>query len=553
MGVFGLMDFPALGRCVREAVHRAKVQAGSDDCSSWAEGGGKVKRNAYVEKVPAGYHPPSQRSVMKATQSRRQFLKLSAFTAGFAFTQPLHALSIHDNWQQKRGKPQKVLILGAGLAGMSAALALVELGHEVKILEGQTRAGGRVRTLRAPFPEGLYADLGAARIPENHAWTMKYIQEYGLALHPFNPESGEYLHLMKGKRIRYTSQSPAKLANYPVDLTPQELQMGWQGISTAPLEELTAHQGDPKSLAWPPPRIAPYDAYSWKEFLAQAGYSPAIADVLMLGWETEAGMDMSVLEVIRELHLSFGATRYKIVGGNDLLPQRMAESLENYIQYGAKVIAVDQSENDVSVTVSRGGQNETFTADRVICTLPLPVVKRMAFVKTLSKAKQKAINELTYWDLSRTVVQVSDRYWKKENLNGFAATDRPMEIWDPNYESEAKRGLIAAYAKNDDSQLMAKWSDQQRLDFAANQIDTAFPGLMTHFEGGYTKCWKEDPWALGAHSIGTRNQMTSLLPSLMKPEGRIYFAGEHASAYHGWMQGALESGNRVAKEINSFE
>ena len=76
---------------------------------------------------------------------------------------------------------------------------------------------------------------------------------------------------------------------------------------------------------------------------------------------------------------------------------------------------------------------------------------------------------------------------------------------------------------------------------------------MNHVEGGYTKCWKEDPWAMGAHSIGTRNQMTSLLPHLMKLEGRIYFAGQHASAYHGWMQGAIESGNRAAKEINRIE
>jgi monoamine oxidase len=75
---------------------------------------------------------------------------------------------------------------------------------------------------------------------------------------------------------------------------------------------------------------------------------------------------------------------------------------------------------------------------------------------------------------------------------------------------------------------------------------------MDHFEGGHTKCWKEDPWALGAHSIGSRNQMTDLLPHLIKPEGRIHFAGEHASAYHGWIQGAIESGNRTAKEINSY-
>jgi len=486
-------------------------------------------------------------------QSRRDFLRLSTLAAGLAFTQPINALSIHDDWYKKKGKSQKVLILGAGMAGMSAASELIKLGHNVKILEGQFRAGGRIRTLREPFTDNLYADLGAARIPENHEWTMKYIKEYDLKLHPFNPLEGDYIHLMKGKRIRYTSQSPAGLENYPVKLSSTELSLGWQGISTEPLKELMTNLGDPKNLDWPSPRIAKYDAYSLKEYLQQAGYNKEIADLLMIGWETEKGMNMSVLETIRELLLSFGATRNKIVGGNDLLPTKMAESLSHYIQYGTKVIGIKQSENDISVSVIRGRQSETLTADRVICTFPLPIVKKMDFVKTLSKGKQKAINELTYWDLSRTVIQVGDRYWKKEGLNGFAATDQPMEIWDPNYESSSKRGLIAAYAKTDDSQLMAGWSDQERLDFSSDQVNKAFPGLMNHFEGGHTKCWKEDPWALGAHAIGTRNQMTTLLPHLIKPEGRIHFAGEHASAYHGWIQGAIESGNRAAKEINNIE
>lgn len=485
-------------------------------------------------------------------QSRKDFLKLVSLLAGGVITQPLHALSIHDDWNKKRGNPQSILILGAGVSGMAAAIELIKLGHSVTLLEGQMRAGGRIQTLRSAFADDLYVDMGAARIPENHDWTMKYIKEYDLDLHPFNPSEGDFIHMMKGKKIRYTAQSSAGLEKYPVNLSDREMELGWQGISTAPLQELLDNIGDPKSLDWPPPPIAQYDDYSFKEFLEYKGFSKEIADLLMIGWETEEGMDMSVVELIRELGLSFGAPRNKIVGGNDLLPQKMAENLSDHIQYGTKVLDVRQGEDDVSVTLERAGVTNTLTADRVICTFPLPVVKKMNFVKTLSKEKQKAINELTYWDLSRTAVQVSDRYWKKEGFNGFAATDQPMEIWDPIYESDSTRGLIAAYVKHDDSQLLDDWSDQKRLEFSSNHINKVFPGLTNYSEGGQTKCWKEDPWALGAHAIGTRNQMTGLLPHLMTPEGRVHFAGEHASAYHGWIQGAIESGNRAAKEINSF-
>lgn len=446
-----------------------------------------------------------------------------------------------------------MLILGAGMAGMSAAVELIKLGHDVTILEGQMRAGGRIKTERSSFANGLYADMGAARIPEDHEWTMKYIKEYNLKLHPFNPTEGKYIHIMKGKKISYTHDKPADINEYPLNLTEKEKQQGWEGLGNKPLEALLANIGDAKSLNWPPANIAQYDKYSLKEYFEQAGYSREVADLLMIGWETEKGMSMSVLETIRELSLSFGAVRNKIVGGNDLLPTKMAETLSGSIQYGVKVLDLSQTENEVAVTINKGGEHQTLAADRVICTFPLTVVKKLPFVKNLSKEKQKAIQELTYWDLSRTVVQVKERNWKKEGYNGFAATDRPMEIWDPNYESDSTRGLIAAYIKNDDSQLYDKWTDAERYNFSVDQLEKVFPGVKANAEGGYTKCWKEDPWALGAHSIGTRGQMTQVLPHLIKPEGRIHFAGEHASAYHGWIQGAIESGNRAAKEINSIE
>ncbi len=490
---------------------------------------------------------------MSSKQSRRSFLRLSALSSGLILTQPLHALSVSDKWYLKRGKSQKVLILGAGMSGLSAAFELIKLGHEVTILEGQMRAGGRVQTMRSAFADGLYADMGAARIPEDHEWTMKYIKEFNLKLHPFNPTSGKFIHMMKGKKIAYNSTKQADLSEYPLKLTEKELELGWQGLTTKPLEELMNNIGDAKSLNWPPANIANYDKYSLKEYFELMGYSREVADLLMIGWETEKGMNMSVLETIRELSLSFGAVRNKIVGGNDLLPTKMAESLSGHIKYGVKVLDIDQTEGDVTVSVTRGDEIQTLQADRVICTFPLTVVKKMPFVKKLSKEKQMAINEMTYWDLSRTAVQVKERFWKKEGFNGFAATDRPMEIWDPNYETESTRGIIAAYIKHDDSQLFDKWIDQERFNFSVNHLDKVFPGVKSNAEGGFTKCWKEDPWALGAHSIGTRGQMTNVLPHLIKPEGRIHFAGEHASAYHGWIQGAIESGNRTAKEINSFE
>ena len=112
--------------------------------------------------------------------------------------------------------------------------------------------------------------------------------------------------------------------------------------------------------------------------------------------------------------------------------------------------------------------------------------------------------------------------------------------------------MIAAYIKNTDSNQFMNMNDIERMSFSKNLINSAFPGLEQYAEGGYTKVWAEDPWAGYAHVIGNQQNTTVLQPHLGTPEGRIHFAGEHASAYHGWIQGAIESGNRTAKEVNGF-
>lgn len=99
---------------------------------------------------------------------------------------------------------------------------------------------------------------------------------------------------------------------------------------------------------------------------------------------------------------------------------------------------------------------------------------------------------------------------------------------------------------------MTGLSEQERINFAIEQLELIHPGMREHFEGGVTKCWDEDEWAYGASAYYKPGQFTSLMPHVARTEGKIHFAGEHTSVWiDGWMQGALESGNRVAQEINA--
>ena len=121
------------------------------------------------------------------SNSRREFLKLGALATASFYATPLSGLAQE---LVRSGPAKRVVVVGAGLAGLTAAYELTQAGHDVTVLEAQGHPGGRVRTLRDPLADGLYAELGAARIPDNHEWTLKYVKLFGLPLAPFYPATG---------------------------------------------------------------------------------------------------------------------------------------------------------------------------------------------------------------------------------------------------------------------------------------------------------------------------------------------------------------------------
>jgi len=115
------------------------------------------------------------------------------------------------------------------------------------------------------------------------------------------------------------------------------------------------------------------------------------------------------------------------------------------------------------------------------------------------------------------------------------------------------RGILEAYMAGPIARDIMKIAPSRRVEWATNIVAKAYPNIRTNLETGLTKCWEEDEWARGGYAWYKPGQMTSLLPHVAKSEGRIHFAGEHTSSLFGWMQGAHESGNRVAKEVNEAD
>ena len=356
--------------------------------------------------------------------------------------------------------PLRIAVVGAGLSGLVAAYELDRAGHDVTVLEARAEAGGRARTFRDPFDDGLFAEAGPARIPPHHDWTLGYIDHFGLPTDPFYPPEGLYL-----------------------------VSDGAGGHIT---ETYAEHVGD------------------------------------RLGGREDW---------------------VKIRGGIDLLPAAFADALGQGIRYGSPVSRIQRGGSGATVTFETGAGADTLEADRVLVTVPLPVMDRIVFEPALSAEKRTAMANLGYQDVTRVYVQYAQRVWEGDGYNGWGRRiDRPEEFWHPTWDLAGPRGILMSYMFSQTARDAAALAPQERIETFIGIFEELFPGTAAVAEKGHSISWRDQPWIGGA--FAEHHPRFAGTPELASPEGEIHFAGEHASDVRGWMQGALASGLRAAQEID---
>ena len=478
---------------------------------------------------------------------RREFLRVGLLAASAQLV-PLRRWSFTPRALPHAASPKTVLVVGAGLAGLVAGYELTEAGHDVTILEAQLRPGGRVLTLREPFSDGLYAEAGAARIPDNHDLTLHYVKHFGLTLVPFFPNKLAMVFLIGGKRIRGRSWTDLDLSQIPLNLTAEERRLGMSGLLRKYLGDALNDIGDPRAPDWPSGSAQTYDSTTMAEFLKERGASHGAIELLEYPYASAEDDPVSLLWNLRDTwYAERETTRYKIDGGNDLLPKAFAEKLKEKIHYGSPVVRIEQDSNRVRAIVVRSETHQTFEADRLICTVPFPALRRVEVQPPFSERRRKAIAELRYDSVTRVILQCRSRFWEKDGCNGFGSSDLPQEIFHPTFDQPGMRGLLASYMLTGVGHRAPAMDPGARTAFASQETEKVHPGLLDNLEGCVSKVWPADPWAGGEHSPG---QLTTLCVGIERPEGRVHFAGERTSAWPYWMQGALQSGLRAAKEVN---
>jgi len=485
--------------------------------------------------------------------NRREFLgRVALAAASLSGCSSLSTRTTPDSPPAQARAPRKVVILGAGLAGLVAGYELMQAGHDVTILEAHARPGGRVRTIREPFSDGLHAEAGALFIPNNHHLTLKYTHLFRLPLEPIPRLSATSLFYVRGQRI---VARRGENVEWPFDLTPDEAKLGlsgmWEKYVGAALDGL----GDVTAPGWPSdPRLETLDRMNASEFLRSHGASPGAVALLGVGYLDFIGDGVdsySALLMLRRFALRrTEALRFAIRGGTDLLPNAFATRLAGQIRYQSSVVRIEPGERSASVVVRQDGRLQRLTADHVVCTLPFSVLAHVDVAPPFSPQKARAVAELPYTSVARVYLQFRRKAWAAENLPVTATTDLPIKwVFEHTVSQPGPRGILEAQAIGGEGRRVTRMAESDRILFAISQLERIFPGIREDFERGVSKSWDEDPWARGALAYLRPGQMRSLLPHLARPEGRVHFAGEHTSPWSGWMQGALDSGLRVVREI----
>jgi monoamine oxidase len=483
------------------------------------------------------------------TLTRRQWIAGAASLAGAVgfggAAQGITAL--------RRDRPRRVVIAGAGLAGLAAATVLVEHGHDVTILEARDRPGGRIVTARTPFTNGYFAELGAARVPNVHELTLAYIDRCGLPLEGFQPEEGgEDVLRFRGKVYRYPRGKSFDNSKLPLEITAEERKRGLRNVVQGMMEPVVMSIRDIAGPSYPGESLRPYDV-DVRELCKQKGVSlDAFAGQAVGVFEpkTDKASTLGRVRIIPQLMSS--RTIWRIPGGMDQLPRAMAAALGERVRYRSPVMSVKQASDGVSVVAIEEGRERAFAADYMIWAAPLPPLGRVAFDPPLTAGKQRAIQEAYFSAVTRVALQVGTRFWEASGLSGFGVSDDPMELWHTTFDRPGPQGMLLGYFKHEGARQLAAIAPDARAASAIERIGRILPGLENHVVASAVKVWAEDPWAGGAYLQFLPGQLYDLKPHFASPEGRVHFAGDHTSHLPGWMQGALTSGHRAAAEIRGL-
>jgi monoamine oxidase len=465
-------------------------------------------------------------------------------------------------------KSASVLILGAGLAGMVAALELRKAGYRVQLLEYSNRAGGRCWTLRGgdsytelggatqhcSFDPGLYLNPGPWRIPYHHHALLDYCSRLKVALEPFiQVNTNTWLH----SRGAFGGQ-PQRYRHIQADFNGYVCELLAKATSQHKLDETVTREDQEILLQALRGWGALDQNYAYKAGFASSGRrgydkdpgggfaDPAVPSrPLQLTDLLKSGLWQGLLP---GANYEFQTTLFQPVGGMDMIARAFAREVGDLIRFNAKVTAIRQDARGVSVTyedTADPGKPLTAGADWCLCTIPLSILSQIELA--VGAPMRNAINAVPYAAALKVGLQFKRRFWEEDEgiYGGISYTDLPIRLigYPCSRYGEAGRGvLLGAYAFSSvHAYEFTALSPAERVAKAVEDGARIHPQYKQEFENGIAVAWHRHPAVLGCAGNWTDASRKQHYENLCAIDGRILLAGEHASYLPAWQEGALLS------------
>ncbi len=470
--------------------------------------------------------------------TRRDILRIGGST--LLSLESRHSRALFGAAPQRSNK--SVIVIGAGIAGLSCAYELVRRGHDVAVLEASQRTGGHVRTIHDPLEDGLYAEVGAEHFnyPE-YVQYWRYVKEFELTALP-HPLRVNRVRCLRDQR--YTEedlQRPAVLQELgfkqpEVDFLSEHNWSDLPHLYVQPYIDKIRDESDPFVDG-----LRALDDLSLTAFLKRENASAAAVEFFGSSGSALQTVWAAALKKLRGADY-YNKQLYRLKDGNECMTKAFTQRLGGRVQLDCPVTGIEHGSSGVTVTYRKRGEKHKRDADYLVSAISLVNLRQIPVSPAWPEAKAYLIQELPYTIKARVVFQSRTRFWQTDGVTPNWVFSDPLlqDLWSMAEEVKTPRGILVSNAA-----VLAESSNS----LAA--FRKLYPGKSADVEQTIVHNWLKDPWA-GVCERGTYKpgQLSRLWPEATRPSGRIYFAGAYAAAMSWGQEAALESANRVAEEID---
>lgn len=452
----------------------------------------------------------------------------------------------------RAGAALDVLVIGAGLAGLTAAHRLSRAGVRVRVIEAQPRVGGRMLSLRGRFPDAQVVELGGELIDTPHAAVRALAAELAIEIDDLaepDPATAAETYFFGGSQR-----------------SEREILEAFAPLAARIARDLEPFGESPSITYRTPGGAEALDRLSIAEYLDRDPIDRWFRDLLDVAYTTEYGLeigDQSALNLLLWISPStdafriFGDSdeRYHVRGGNDRLPAALADRLGDRIETGWVLEAIRQRADGGLVSALRAGtRTREIVAARVLVTVPFTLLREVRIDLPLSPAKRRAIDTLGYGTNAKLMIGFASRPWRlRHGANGSTMTDLPFQTtWETSRGQAGASGILTNFTGGRHGVAVGAGTPEAQADEAVAALERIWPGIAGA-RGGAPAVrfhWPSNPWVRGSYSAFTPGQWTSVNGAAGEPEGPLFFAGEHCSLdAQGFMEGACETGESAAAAL----